>query len=42
MVVDIVSGAFTGIRVGEQPNRMVLSKTRRLYMSSTETATQCL
>jgi YVTN family beta-propeller protein len=26
MVVDIASGAFTGIRVGEQPNRMVLSK----------------
>jgi len=26
MVVDIVSGTFTRIRVGEQPNRMVLSK----------------
>src|SRR5262249_15673121 len=26
MVVDIESGAFTSIRVGEQPNRLVLAK----------------
>lgn len=33
MVVDIASGSFTPIAVGEQPNRMVLSKDQRtLYV----------